>query len=283
MILRTNLIRLASIAVIALAVIFGVTSTAPPTASPLPEPAILQSDMTLISHAGSGLPEGAYSNSLQALEQAVANTLTYIEIDLSWTADRKLVLLHDWRQQLGIWFDLPLLYKAKRKIAGRDLPMTEAEFLALNMRSNLTQMNLNDLSDWLEAHPNIRIITDIKRENIPALASISSTFPTLVDQIVPQIYSFEEYDQARAFGYSDIVFTGYKSEASNAQIIAFASANDLLALTLPLRRLTTEGLAQFAEVETPIWTHTVNDPVFAEKLYRAGVDGLYTDVLKPIP
>jgi len=287
--LRPNLVRLASIAVVILAAFIGVKSLTGKTADLVstepsgPVLTHLQSDMTFISHAGAGLPAGAYSNSLQALELGLAKTPDYIEIDFSWTADGKLVLLHDWHLELDAWFDLPLTYNIKRKFAGGYLPMTEAEFLALNMRSDLTQMNLDDLMTWLKGHPELQIMTDIKSENIAALTMIATEYPEMVDQLVPQIYSFEQFDQARDLGYRDIVFTGYRSPATIPEIIDFASTHDVLAITLPQGRLTVAGLAEFEKVETPIWTHTVNSPITAGWLQRAGVDGVYTDFMTPFP
>ena len=250
--------RLAAITLAILAMYFVVDANKSPARQPLPAPAQLQSDMTLISHAGSGLPDGAYSNSLQALDLAVANTLKLIEIDLSWTADGKLVLLHDWNRELGLWFDPPLLYKLQRNFARRNLPMTEAQFLALSMRSNLTQMTLEALTEWLKQHPDVRIVTDIKLDNAAALALIAESYPAAVQRIVPQIYSFEEYEPVRSLGYADIVFTGYQSDATIAEVIEFAATNPLMAITLPQRRLTSDGLSKFADVQTPLWTHTVN-------------------------
>jgi len=56
-----------------------------------------RSEMILISHAGGGLEEGNYSNSLEALDRAYADGLRYFEVDFSWTCDGKLVLIHDWK------------------------------------------------------------------------------------------------------------------------------------------------------------------------------------------
>ena len=279
--MRAKLVGLLALVAVFLGLAFAIRSLDSPAATPLSNPTKLRSEMTLISHAGAGLPVGAYSNSQQALERAQGDGLGLIEVDFSWTSDGSLVLLHSWGGGLGAWFDLPLLYKVKRKISGKELPLSQAAFLDLTMRSSLTQMSLDQLLDWLGRHLEVRIVTDAKTDNIAALALIAQAFPDAPKRIIPQIYSFEEYDKVRALGYQDIIFTGYRSAASNAEIVAFASSHKLLAVTLPQARLTQTGLAELAELAAPLWTHTINDPEVAERLSRAGVAGVYTDILLP--
>ena len=252
---------------------------------PLPleagEPRNLQSEMVLISHAGAGLPIGSYSNSLESLEQAVSRDLKLIEIDFHWTKDQQLVLLHDWRRQFEIWFDISVAYRVKRKLAGRELPMTKDEFLELGMLDGLTQLSLDDLADWMIKNPDILIVTDVKADNVEGLRHIAQAYPLLINRFVPQIYSFTEFEAVRDIGFDEIVFTGYRSAASNAEIVEFANTHELMAVTVPQSRLTLDGLKEFSKLETQLWTHTVNDPIVAGWLHRAGVDGLYTDLLVP--
>jgi len=247
----------------------------------LPQTSSLNSEMTLISHAGAGLPVGAYSNSREALERGVADGLNFLEVDFSWTSDGNLVLLRDWYQEFDSWFDPSLLYKVRRKLAGRPLPMTTETFLDLEMRHGLTQMTLKDLALWLAAHPDVSIITDVKSENLRGLLLISEIMPNAQRRVVPQIYSFEEYAPVRDMGYEQIIFTGYNSAASDRDIRDFAAQHDLMAVTLPQHRLSSETLSALSDMNTPLWTHTVNDPDLAEQLFHLGVDGLYTDTLVP--
>ncbi len=54
----------------------------------------------LIAHAGGIGNQRTDTNSLEALDASVGRGHTAIEVDLSWTTDGRLVLLHDWDETL---------------------------------------------------------------------------------------------------------------------------------------------------------------------------------------
>ncbi len=96
-----------------------------------------------IAHAGGGIGKMSYTNSRDALDANYRRSHRFFEIDLNWTSDGQLVLIHDWQGNFRDLFPTS-------KIAGT--PSLQ-EFLRLKMKNNLTPISFAGLADWLRAHP----------------------------------------------------------------------------------------------------------------------------------
>ncbi len=224
----------------------------------------------LIAHAGGIGNHRTYTNSLEALDNSVARGFSAVEIDLSWTTDDHLVLIHDWDREFVKLFD---------RSSGR---LTVAEFRSTPSAHGLTHLSLEDLEDWLVEHPDILIITDIKERNIDGLRLFAEEYPEQLHRIVPQIYRPESYLEVRKLGYNQVVFSLYRTDLSNQQVIDFATTNSLLGVTMPLRRAIKGALpSELAAVGVRVFVHTVNDHPTMNMLRTHGVYGVYTDWLSP--
>jgi glycerophosphoryl diester phosphodiesterase len=237
--------------------------------------------LILIAHAGGGLPEGIYANSLQAMDLAVSNGFDLIEIDLSWTSDGALVAIHDWQDSFAAWFSLPPMQWVRDRLGMQLLVPELATFNAMFMKDDQQQLDLDALMIWLKQHPDIRLITDIKEDNLTALRHIALNYPDLIPQIIPEITKASRYDLVVGLGWTDIIFATYRSKLSNAEIIRFANENPLFALAIPRHKITNGRYLDFVELGTPLFTHTVNDPAYGEELQDLGFEGVYTEYLYP--
>ena len=223
-----------------------------------------------IAHAGGIGNHRTYTNSREALDNSVVRGHTAIEIDLSWTSDHKLVLLHDWDREFERLFDRP------------PSRMTLAEFRSAPSVHGLSHLSLEDLEGWLQDNPGILIVTDIKERNTDGLRLLAEEYPEHRHRIVPQIYRPESYLEVRGLGYDHVVFSLYKTELSDRQVIDFAIANPLFGVTMPLRRAMEGTLpAELATHGVRVFAHTVNDYPTVDRLQTQGVYGVYTDWLSP--
>ncbi|MEZ5952753.1 MAG: glycerophosphodiester phosphodiesterase family protein [Hyphomonas sp.] len=237
----------------------------------------------LIAHAGGGLPEGTYSNSREAFDRSGEAGFQLIEADFNWTRDGGLVLIHDWQEAHLLWFGAVRRAPAVLDLDPFTQAKTEAAFARRRMHRGLTPMTVADLSAWMEAHPDVRIVTDIKERNLEGLARLSETNGQFRDRFIPQIYTPEEYGPVRDLGFSQIIFTAYRSRLSAGELAEFAATHDLFALTVPAGSLAEADIRAITGAGTPVLMHTVNDPAAAEALLQTGVSGLYTDYLYPAP
>lgn len=239
--------------------------------------------MSLIAHAGGGLATGTYSNAQEALDQSAEHGFAYIEVDLHWTGDGDLVLIHDWQTTHVDWF-LPIQrWPGWLDISRWARAPTAEAFTRRNMRRGLTPMSLPDLLAWMQEHPDIRIVTDLKERHLAGLETISEQAPSLLHRFIPQIYAPSDYSEVRGLGYDDIILTAYQTDLTGEELARFAGSHDLLAVTVPAGRLSPAEIQQIRETGTPVWAHTVNSTSAAEELRKAGVSGLYTDYLYPEP
>lgn len=186
------------------------------------------SDVRLIAHAGGGLPSGTYTNSLEAINMAAEHGFDLIELDFILD-NGQLALGHD-----------------------------------LDRKSDL---NLAELMTWLDQHPNISIITDVKDGN-EHLAQLARIAGGRRQRFIVQIYDPAEWQSVKALGFDRMIFTAYRT--TGLDWIEQVNALELEAVTMP---------AAWGErvtgIEHPVFRHTVNRP------YQA--DGLYTDCLIPAP
>ncbi len=235
--------------------------TSTPTAKPVLQP--------LVAHAGGAIYGFAYTNSLEALNQAYQNGFRLIELDFEWTKDEVPVLIHDWSPMVKrLFMDHPTVY-------------THTQFKTQKTFQNLTLLDTQDLQKWLSAHKDAFIVTDIKNENIKMLQWIKEHHPSMVPQLIPQIYSFAEHQEASDLGYEHMILTLYRLNVSDQEVVDFARTSPLFAITMPIDRGQSPLPKRLLEVNTPTFVHTVNSLTTYETLQEYGVYGIYTDHFQP--
>jgi len=233
-------------------------------------PSVADHPPRLIAHSGGIGNHRTYTNSLEALDNSVARGHTAIEIDLSWTSDQHLVLLHDWSHEFGKLFDRP---------PGQ---LSLADFRSLPSVYGLSHLDLEGLAEWMLDNPGVLIVTDIKERNIEGLRLIAEEYPEHRHRIVPQIYHPESYLEVKELGYVHVIFTLYKTNLTDQQVVVFATEHPLFGVTMPARRAMEGTLpAELAANGVRVFAHTVNDYLTLKMLQSKGVYGVYTDWLTP--
>jgi glycerophosphoryl diester phosphodiesterase len=225
----------------------------------------------LVAHGGGEVSGQLVTNSLQAIYHAYNRGQRFFELDFSWTVDQKLVLIHDW----------DITYR--RLFSQNAKAPSLKEFDQLLMNYGLTQLNFEQLLSWLNDYPDVKVVTDIKDRNLEGLAYIAERAGDAQKQFVPQIFAASEYNQAAKLGFKDIIFTLYRTDISDSEVLDFVKKNTLFALTLPANRAIKGSLAQDLKGSGVfVYAHTVNHSEVYEYLQGRGVDGIYTDKLFPV-
>jgi len=251
------------VALFAIAVVAACADPGSPAGSPADSPP------RYVAHAGGSADGHVVTNSLEALEDSVARGHTFIEVDISWTSDDMLVLLHDWTLTTERLFGAP---------PGE---MNWKEFMAAPSRIGQTQIDGDDLFVWLGAHPDVVIVTDVKGRSLEALGRIARSYPGLLSRIVPQLYSIEEHEPVVALGYPRVILTLYATPMEDADVLAYAAEHAPLAVTMPLERGAGPLPRALEELGVFSYAHTTSDYLEAARLFRNGIDGVYTDYLAP--
>ncbi len=249
-----------------------------------------------IAHAGGAVRQRTYTNSREALDRAAGNGYRLVEIDLHWTSDDELVLIHDWDHSLRSLFVGEYGAPREQSQSGaqgqsgersqsgeqarpRPQPLTLAEFRAAESRWGLTQLALDDLGPWLERHPDVDLVTDIKARNLEGLRRIAVRFPDDLDRFVPQLYHVDQHGPVRAMGFERVILTLYAAPMEDDEVERYAVEQRPFAITMPIDRGRSDLPARLGEVDTFVYAHTVNGLDLLEELRGSGVDGVYTDWL----
>jgi len=216
----------------------------------------LMAEEGCVIHAGGflTLSDGSrvsYTNSLEALENCVRNGKRFCEIDLQETSDGMLICGHGDENEL---------------VFGTGLPTTATgtEFLNSRIWGELTPLSADDLADFMRAHPDLTVITDVKTDNLQVCRRLAESFPDLQSHFVVQIQLPEEYETLRDLGFPYITYPIFKTpdeQRGLLQLAAFARHHELLALILPNGYYSPDDKLFAAEklIGTPIVLHTLND------------------------
>jgi len=226
-----------------------------------------------IIHAGGITPDGKTgTNSIEALDNSVESGGLWIEMDFNWTSDNELVCLHDWDSY----------YSAA--IRGESVPDLEYFEKLRTSAYDYESPTLDTLIGWMDENPHIKIVTDVKEDNINALKLISTRYPEYIKRFVPQIYSRDEYAAVEAMGYEKIIYTLYRLSAEeryNAlSLKEFADkSGKLVAVTTAGDRSFADKIAGLAKTGIPIYIHTINDIESMNYWKELGVYGFYCDFI----
>lgn len=225
-----------------------------------------------IAHGCGAIQGDTVTNSREALEQTIANGFQYIEVDMAFTTDGQIAMLHDWESSASYYLGL-----------GQNKAVSFAQYQQCRVMSKYTPLDMDTLAEILQQNPQVTIITDTKEDNLAILTYIQKNYPQLVAQIIPQIYQYEEYAAVKALGYDKIILTLYKmtDERNGARIAKFVQEHQIYAVTMPVELVST-GLAQTLQsYGIAVYMHTVNSLQQTVTAINAGAYGIYTDSLLP--
>jgi glycerophosphoryl diester phosphodiesterase len=248
--------------------------TAPPTPEPTPAPYTAMSGdgehPQLVAHAGGAVYGYRYTNSLEALNAAYAVGFRYVELDFELTSDGEIVLIHDWEAM-------------SLRLLGKTGPLSLREFRGRKALAGLTLLDLKGLLDWLEAHPDCAVITDVKSEENPAvLASIREAAGDLAGRFIPQAYAPAEAAALLDDGWERVILTLYRTELTPEELADFLAETPLWAVTVPQERMSPALADAVGESGTALYCHTVNALDFFDEWKDRGLTGIYTDYFQPL-
>lgn len=237
-----------------------------------------------IVHAGGELwgvdSEGTFrsffgSNSLEGLENCVANGYNAIELDFNFTSDGHLVCIHDWSAEYIDTIET-------------GTPMSYDEFMSSKIFWNFTPLDIEAVGAFMEEHPEVYIVTDIKERFSEAIDAISAALPDLKDRIVVQIYEKADYETVSAAGFTNIIFTLYRldwqSKTDTADLVKFERSHPLIGFTFAKELCEEKNyVSKMSKAGVPLYVHTVNDPAEIQKYHAMGVYGVYTDMVNETP
>ena len=133
-----------------------------------------------IAHAGGSIDGYIYTNSLEAVQNALSHDLEYIELDLSFTSDNYLVASHGWE---GFNFETTPTYE---------------QFMSNKIYGKYTPIDAHRIDSILSANPNLSLVTDkISDPNV-----IDTYFHRYKKRMWIECFSDEDYFRLQKLGYN---------------------------------------------------------------------------------
>ncbi len=140
-----------------------------------------------IAHGGGAIDGHPVTNSLEAVENAIAHGIKYIELDLQLTSDNKLVATHDWgrfRKQTGEDPDNHVIPSydsfCQKRILGKYRPMT-----------------YHLIDSVFKENPDLMLVTDKIRDIEP----LEKYLPDIKDRITVECFSPHQYKECQEKGF----------------------------------------------------------------------------------
>lgn len=238
----------------------------------------------LVAHALGGIDGKTYTNSIDALEYNYSKGHRVFEVDLSLTSDGFMVGRHGWEA------DLANLYEQEipNEIMGKAMELSSFKKYMIYRKYKPT--SLEDILIFMKKHKDVYLITDtkatdeatIKNQFSSLVSEVKNVDKSILNRIVPQIYNEDMfYTIKNIYDFKNIVYTLYMTNASNDQVLSFASKNSIKVITMSTQRYSKEFVDMLSQNGIYTYIHTLNSLSEIEKYKKDGVHGFYTDFIIP--
>ncbi|QHI72785.1 glycerophosphodiester phosphodiesterase family protein [Aminipila terrae] len=225
----------------------------------------------MIAHGGGTVDGFDTSSSVDAVMQAINNGFKVIELDMEFSSDNKIIMLHDWDRTVTTYLG--------RKF---DNKLTLNQFSNQLICGRFQALTFDKLTKILDQYPQVRIVTDTKEDNIKLLTAISEKYPDYVNRMIPQIYDYSQFQAVSSLGYKDIIFTLYMQDKIDySKLLDFVKKNNIYAVTIG-KDYWVKGLPEkLSKDGIIVYTHPVDTVEEAREQFVKGAYGIYSSVLTP--
>ena len=243
-----------------------------------------QSGNRLIAHAFGEVDNKIETNSKEAFINAWENGFRVVEGDFTYTSDGVLVLRHDFEKD-GSYARLEIK-------TDQDKVMDSQTYLNTPIIFTQTPMRAVDLMYLMVEYPDMYLVTDTKdtdqatvQKQFRDIVNIAKNIghPEVLDRIIPQLYNKEMIKWIKAIHpFENWIFTLYLYNNPDYDDIAnYCKANGIQTVTLHVDRATRENVNKQKAKGLKVYAHTTNRYLTMKNLLNVGVDGIYTDRIKP--
>ena len=221
-----------------------------------------KNEFFFIAHAGGGINNSKYTNSLEAINKAIKNGYKLIEIDLIETSDKKLVGAHDWK-----------LFSKLANCCENKIPNLK-EFNSSKILENLTPVDYNMINKIFSKNKELILVTD-KTNNFDL---INDLFIFDDKRIIVEVFGRKNYFDAIKKGIKNPMYSASikhtKNEMNfindyNIQIIS-VNSEDFIENYQQYKKLKNKGVI--------IFVYTTNDLKFVNET-RNTASSFYSDFI----
>lgn len=187
----------------------------------------------------------AHFNSLEELNENYEKGYRLISADIQWTSDENIVLLKDWYWYFDNLFENPMGHP------------TLAEFKAMKMKDDQTQMTFDDLINWMEEHPDVYVVLRTTEESDSILVRVKDQYNDNLERFIPEIQHFQHYFTTTYKGYRNVLLNISKNDYSDEEVLDFINMHPHYGIIMNSERAKTslpkglkdDGVESFVDYE----------------------------------
>jgi len=225
----------------------------------------------VIAHGGGSYRGYETTNSVEAVNNAIANGFKIIELDMELSSDGRVIMLHDWDRTAKHYYGTSFPKK-----------LSQAQFSRLSVHGKLEVLTLDKLVRILKKHGDVRIVTDTKGDNLSVLNTIAEQYPDLVSRFIPQIYDYGQWREVRELGFSDIIFTLYAmADPDMEKLSEFVKTHEIYAVAMPDYYAEKGYCKELSDKGITVYIHPVSGYEEAIGFMKQGAYGVYSGSLLP--
>ncbi|MFO7968789.1 MAG: hypothetical protein ACQERX_04470 [Bacillota bacterium] len=234
------------------------------------------SNNNVIAHAGGGIDDITYTNSLEAIDNHYNSGTRIFEIDFMFTEDNRIVAVHYWQ-------DLDENYSFYER-------PSYPEFSISKIKNLYTTLCLKQLLELMESdYPEMIIVIDTKEVDIENfymsfINQVNSYNNNLLVRFVPQIYDFEMLETVESLSENHFLYyilTLYKIDVLPSEVLNYLSEEtDIKLLTMTSFRYSQfdqEIIDELNNLDIKIYLHTLNNLEQINNYLANGIKGIYSD------
>lgn len=235
---------------------------------------IAPKEFLVIAHGGGSIDGYETTNSKEALVNSINKGAKYIELDMDFSKDGKIIMIHDFGRTTEHYYGTKFTDK-----------LTAYQFSNILVNGKFHTMNFEDLVCILNKNENlsnqVKIITDTKGDNISLLTEIAEKYPEMIDRIIPQIYDYDQYEKVKALGYENIIFTLYALDrVKYNELVSFVKQNQIWAVAVGNEFVVKDLEKKLPRDGISVFCHPVSSYEDAQRLRKYGVKGVYSGILQ---
>ena len=230
----------------------------------------------LIYHAGGEIHGSSYTNSLEAVENTLAENgggVCFVEMDFRYTSDGALVCAHDWSDAVVDQTETPAL----------------EEFLSWKIQGKFTPLTAEHLMRIMAENPNMYLVTDKKVGSLASiiedLVKLCGRDESVLSRLIIQLYTGQEKSEIQAiypFDDDQFLLTIYQLGEWSWNVAQICAEEGIHVIVAPYEMwIPEEDIAHLNQLGFTLYLHTVNRADMAQAAMRKGIFGFYTDNLRP--
>ena len=225
----------------------------------------------VIAHGGGAYKGYETTNSVEALNHSIRSGYKYIELDMDLSADDRIIMLHDWDRTAQHYYGKTF-----------DKKISFSSFQALKVHGQFEVLTFDKLVPILKANQELRIITDTKGNNQKLLETIETKYPEVMEQIIPQIYDYDQWLAVKNLGFDTMIFTLYAMEEIDTEKLAsFVAEKNIFAVAMPDYIAEKGYCTALAKRGIRVYVHPVTAYEDAVHYQKLGAWGVYSGSLLP--